>query len=67
MVDDPPIYAVGYQPEDVEKQAQVVAWPMVLEVGLTLPRVPLYLRDTECIQLDLEATYMETRRLARVK
>jgi hypothetical protein len=67
MPDDPPIYAVGYQPEFEDERSQIVAWPHVLKIGGTLPTVPLYLRGTGCISLDLEATYMETRKLARVK
>jgi Protein of unknown function (DUF4058) len=67
LVDDPPIYVVGYQPEEDEAQSQIVAWPRVLEIGAPLPEVPLYLRGTGCVSLDLEGTYMETRRVARVK
>lgn len=67
MPEDSWIYANAYQPEEEEKQFRIVAWSNVLEIGGVLPNVPLYLRGTGCIQLDLEATYMETRRMARVK
>jgi hypothetical protein len=66
IADDPPIYAIGYQPEE-EEEVRILAWPHVLEIGAPLPTVPLYLRGTGCIPLDLEATYMETRQLARVR
>jgi hypothetical protein len=64
---DPAIYAAGYQPVGAEDQGQVVAWPHVLEVGEPLPTVPLYLHGTGCIPLDLEKTYMDTRRAARLR
>ena len=64
---DPPIYAAGYQPVGADDQGQIVAWPHLLEVGERLPTVPLYLRGTGCIPLDLEATYTETRRLVRLR
>ena len=67
MPGNPPTYAVGYQPEFEDERSQIVAWPKVLEIGAPLPTLPLYLRGTGCISLDLEATYMETRKLARVK
>ncbi len=67
MAGDPTIYAVGYQPEYEEERSQIVAWPHALAIGQALPTVPLYLRGTGCIPLDLESTYMETRKLARVK
>jgi hypothetical protein len=63
----PPTYAVGYQPVGEADQGQIVAWPHPVEVGEPLPTVPLYLRGTGCIPLDLEEAYMETRRLARVR
>ena len=66
MENNPPIYAVGYQPVGADDQGQIVAWPHVLEIGAPLPTVPLYLRGTGCIPLDLEKTYMETRRTARL-
>jgi hypothetical protein len=64
---EPPAYAVGYQPVGENDQGQIVAWPHLLEVGESLPTVPLYLRGTGCIPLGLEETYMETRRLARLR
>jgi hypothetical protein len=64
---DPPIYAAGYQPVGADDQGRIVAWPHLLEVGEPLPTVPLYLRGTGCIPLDLEGTYMDTRRLVRLR
>lgn len=66
LEEDPPIYAVGYQPEEENETPQIVSWPHVLTIGEALPTIPLYLRGTGCIPLDLESTYMETRRLARI-
>jgi hypothetical protein len=64
---EPRAYAIGYQPVGEIDQGQIVAWPHLPEVGEPLPTVPLYLPGTGCIPLSLEETYMETRRLARLR
>ncbi len=64
---NPPTYAVGYQPAEEDEQAQILAWPHRVAVGELLPTVPLYLRGTGCIPLDLELSYTETRALARIR
>jgi Protein of unknown function (DUF4058) len=67
MDGNPSTYAVGYQPVGDDDQGQIGAWPHLLKIGEPLPTVPLYLRGTGCIPLDLEATYMETRKLCRLR
>jgi hypothetical protein len=67
MEGNPSIYAVGYQPVGDDDQGQIVAWPHELEIGESLPTVPLYLRGTGCVPLDLEESYMETRQLIRLR
>ncbi|HEY3788269.1 MAG TPA: DUF4058 family protein, partial [Urbifossiella sp.] len=59
------IYASAYRPIPAESQAAIEAWAYELTIGEALPTVPLYLRGHGCIPLDLEATYMETRRRVR--
>jgi hypothetical protein len=46
--------AVSYRAVGQDKQGQLLAWPAVLEVGRSLPTVPLWLGATLVVPLDLE-------------
>ena len=65
MPGGPPIYGVAYRPASRDGQSQIDMWYAVLAVGQPLPSLPLALRGAVCVPLDLEATYMETRRRMR--
>jgi hypothetical protein len=61
------LYAVAYRPVRRPDLEHIEAWPTVLQLGLTLPTLPLSLDKAQCVPLALEATYMEAcqrRRLA---
>jgi Protein of unknown function (DUF4058) len=52
-----PIYAVSYRPIHRPSQNAIDLWPEALEVGASLPTVPLPLKGAGLVPLDLEATY----------
>ena len=52
-----PTYCVSYHPVRRDEQNLIDAWPMTLEIGSELPTVPLPLKGSGLIALDLEATY----------
>jgi hypothetical protein len=66
MTDDPVIYTVAYRPERRNDVDQIDLWPTPLAVGESLPIVPLALRGTRAIPLDLDATYTEARLRSRL-
>lgn len=66
MPDGTVTYAVSYRPARRDDANRVDCWPQVLAVGREMPVVPLYLRATTTVPLDLEATYMEARRALRL-
>jgi hypothetical protein len=53
--------ALAYRPAHRDGQDQVDVWAVPLEVGGTMPVLPLALRGAGPLSLDLEATYTETR------
>ena len=62
----PPIYAAAYRPGRREGNDVVHAWRVPLAVGETLPTLPLSLKAGPCLPLELEATYAELCRRARL-
>jgi Protein of unknown function (DUF4058) len=52
-----PIYTASYRPVHRDGKNEIDLWPIVLEIGQPLPRVPLALKGSGLIELDLEATY----------
>lgn len=67
MPEDQTVYAVAYRPVHRKGQDLVDIWRYQLAVGTPLPPVPLALRGTGVtIALDLEATYTEACRWARL-
>lgn len=67
MADTPSIYAAAYRPASQEQEQQIDTWLFPLDIGMALPTVPFYLCGHGCIPLDLEATYMETRKRSNLK
>jgi hypothetical protein len=51
------LYAVAYRPIVRELREQIEIWPSLLEIGNTLPLLPLALNAELCLPIDLEASY----------
>jgi hypothetical protein len=66
MAEETAIYTVAYRPARRSNVDQIDIWPTPLTVGGSLPVVPLALRGTRAIPLDLDATYTETRVRSRL-
>lgn len=60
------VYAVAYRPARREMADVIDIWPATLAVGQHLPTMPLALRGSVSVPLDLESTYMEARRRSRL-
>jgi hypothetical protein len=62
---DPPsasnLYAVAYRPAQREHSSQLDLWSVSLQLNQPLPELPLALRGSFFVPIDLEATYMEAR------
>lgn len=52
-----PIYCVSYRPTRLDEANAIDLWPHVLSIGQELPTVPLPLKGSALVPLDLEATY----------
>jgi hypothetical protein len=65
MPDDAVLYAVAYRPARRGDVNQIDLWPIPLAIGGSLPLIPLALRGTRAVPLDLDATYTETRERSR--
>jgi hypothetical protein len=66
MAEDALLYAVAYRPARRNDTNQIDLWPIPLAVGNPLPLLPLALRGTRAMPLDLDATYAETRSRSRL-
>jgi Protein of unknown function (DUF4058) len=51
------LYAVAYRPIVRDQRQQIEIWPSLLEIGNTLPLLPLSLNAELCLPIDLEASY----------
>lgn len=60
------LYAVAYQPLRRKSREEVDLWPVALAIDATLPVLPLALTAELYMPVDLEATYMDTRRRRRL-
>jgi len=60
------LYAVAYQPLRRQGREEIDLWPAALAVDATLPTLPLALTPELYMPIDLEATYMDTRRRRRL-
>jgi len=54
------LYAVAYRPTQAAAAQRLEAWPEALAVGAALPTMPLWLSETLCLPLTLEASYQAT-------
>jgi hypothetical protein len=64
---DTALYGVAYRPIVRDQGEQIEIWPTALEIGKTLPVLPLALTADQCLPIDLETTYTvacQRRRLA---
>jgi hypothetical protein len=59
-------YSTSYRPARRKDENQIDVWTFPLTVGQPLPVVPLALRATTTVPLDLESTYAEARRNSRL-
>ena len=55
--DPTPTYCVSYRPVRREDANVIDLWPTILKVGDVLPTIPLPLKGSDTLSLDLEATY----------
>ncbi len=60
------LYAVAYRPARRGETNQIDVWPEPLTLGGLLPRLPLALKGTRAVPLDLEATYSDARERSRL-
>jgi len=61
------LYVAGYRPVQREDQPTLDIWHEALEVGRSLPTMPLWLRGDICLPVDLAASYDRTCREQRVQ
>ncbi len=61
------IYAVAYRPSRQASGDQVEIWPHVLALGNSLPTLPLALRNSGVVPIDLEGTYSDARVRSRLE
>jgi hypothetical protein len=66
MPSSPSIYATAYHPLRRGDADAIDVWLHPLAVGEPLPTIPLFLRAGPCLPLELEATYFELCRRARL-
>jgi hypothetical protein len=62
----PPIYAVTCRKRTNGRQTKLDTWSHPLAVGQPLPSLPVWLSETQTVELDLEASYEETCRVLRI-
>jgi hypothetical protein len=60
------LYAVAYRLHLIGQRTQLEAWPAELALGATLPTMPLWLTESLCVPLDLEAGYRAACRYAAI-
>jgi hypothetical protein len=61
-----PLYASSYRPTQIEDETALEVWHEGLALGHPLPTLPLWLRGSICLPLDLDATYSRTCRELRI-
>ncbi len=64
--DDVELYAAAYRPLMREKRSEIDLWPFELQVGVTLPTLPLFPAADLAIPVDLEDAYAEACERLRV-
>lgn len=63
---DRSIYAVSCRARSSRRRHQVEAWEHALEVGASLPTLPLWISESQYVPLELERTYEETCKGLRI-
>jgi hypothetical protein len=64
LYEEDALYAVAYR---AQPSHQVEAWPERLQVGQTLPTLPLWLSDILAVPVDLEQTYVAACKALRIR
>jgi hypothetical protein len=62
-----PLYGVAYRLRMPEEKQLLELWPEELQVGATMPTLPLWIGDDEAVALDLEASYVTACELLRIR
>jgi hypothetical protein len=62
-----PLYAVAYRLKIQMEEQRLELWPEELQVGATLPTLPLWIGEEEAVPLDLEASYLAACELLRIQ
>jgi hypothetical protein len=60
------LYAVAYRPMRRQEKNEIDVWPDALTVGGPLPILPLALKGSQAMAIDLEATYSDARQRSRL-
>lgn len=60
------LYAVSYRAVTSRKEPRLDVWPEVLEIGQTLPTMPLWLSPDLAVPVNLEASYLATCESLRI-
>lgn len=63
----PPIYAATLRMRYEDRRRMMDNWYHPLAIGQPLPTLPIWLKETWAISLDLETTYEETCRTLRIR
>lgn len=63
----PPIYAVTIRTRHEGRRRLMDNWFHPLTIGQPLPTVPIWLKETQAVSLDLESSYEETCRTLRIR
>lgn len=65
--ESPPMYAVTVRMRYEHRRRMLDSWYHPLSLGRELPTLPVWLKESLAISLELEATYEETCRALRIK
>jgi hypothetical protein len=60
------LYAAAYRPARRQEKNEIDVWPVALALGESLPLLPLALKGTRAVPLDLEAAYSDARQRSRL-
>lgn len=61
------LYAVAYRVRLVGQRTQLEAWPAALALGAPLPTMPLWLTESLCVPLELEAGYQAACKFSNIR
>lgn len=63
----PPMYAVTVRMRHEGPRRMMDSWYYPLAIGQPVPTLPIWLKETKAISLDLESSYEETCRTLRIR